>query len=69
MGSQGESRLTNLISFYDKVTQGKSVNVLFFFCLFVVFFFNFSKAFDTASHTSSGQNVQLTDTQIHNVIG
>lgn len=67
--TRGKPCLTNLISFYDKVTQGKSVNVLVFFVCLLYFFFNFSKAFDTASHTSSGQNVQLTDTQIHNVIG
>lgn len=39
MGSQGESRLTNLISFYDKVTQGKSVNVLCFFLFVCCIFF------------------------------
>lgn len=42
---RGKLCLTNLISFYDKLAQGKSVNVCFF-CLF----FNFSRAFDTASH-------------------
>ncbi|PKU30134.1 rna-directed dna polymerase from mobile element jockey-like [Limosa lapponica baueri] len=43
---KGRSCLTNLISFYDKVTrlvdEGKAVDV---------FYLDFSKAFDTAAHS------------------
>ena len=43
---KGRSCLTNLISFYDKVThlvdEGKTVNVVYM---------NLSKAFDTVSHS------------------
>ncbi|GAB0209515.1 mitochondrial enolase superfamily member 1 [Grus japonensis] len=39
---KGRSYLTNLISFYDKVDEGKAVDVVYL---------DFSKAFDTISHS------------------
>ena len=52
---KGRSCLTNLISFYDRVTclleEGKAVDVVYF---------DFSKAFDTVSHSILWRNWLLT---------
>ena len=63
--ARGKSCLTNLISFYGKVShlvdQGKPVDVGFFY---------FSKAFDTClSQYPSGQNVQHTARWVPDLLG
>jgi len=62
---KGKSCLTNLISFYDKVTrlvdEGKVVDAVFL---------DFSKAFRyTPSEHPFGQNVRLWDERVHSVLG